>query len=206
MPRYSSSDNIYPEHAPYQPSRSALRRRFGNRAIVSHGPADSGRPGSESVRDRMGFTDEGTWRAFFSPRMPAASPTRAPAQPPTPVPAPSTFYNEQNPFGTTLPSVVTSGTNFVNKFGWGGVRSTADMKAGRNAPQNLSAWDAYLKSPAPAAPPQTSLDLLPAPRAGSPLVMRPSEFSATPTADSAFSPQPLTLSRLAKRSPWDEPI
>lgn len=200
MPRYSS-DSIYPEDAPYQPSRSALRRRFGNRAIVSKPTADSGRPGSPSVRNSMGFTDEATWRSFFTPTAQPAAPMQ---------PAPATFYNEQNPFGTMTPGRVTSGTNFVSRFGTGSVRSAADVVAGRNAPQNLSAWDAFLKSPAPAAPPAASLDLLPSPRQGT-IPSRASDFSPTPTADGPFNPTKLNLTtgilnRLAKPSPWEEPI
>lgn len=226
MPRYSSSDTIYPEDAPYQPSRSALRRRFGNRAIVSRGPEQyipggRDRPGDASVRDpRTGLTDEATWRDFFTPSTatmggaPAAAPVRPMSSPPSNV---ATFYNEQNPFGATKPGIVTSGTNFVSRFGRGSVRSGADMRAGRNAPQDLSAWDAFLKSPAPAAPPPTSMNLLPSPRQGTPIVpQRTSDFSPTPTADDYYGailskPSKLSittgvLDRLAGPSPWEEPI
>lgn len=215
MPRYSSSDNIYPEDAPYQPSRSAMRRRFGNRAIVSRGAADGGRPGAASVRDPVtGLTDEATWRDFFTPSAPAAS------KPMVPTSSPATFYNEQNPFGTTNPGVVTSGTNFVSRFGYGGVRSAADQKAGRfdltpAKGAELTAFDAYLKSPAPAAPPPTSMSLLPSPRQGT-VPQRTSDFSPTPTADDYYGailskPSKLSittgvLDRLAGPSPWEEPI
>lgn len=160
----------------------------------------------------MGFTDEATWRDFFTPSVQShVAPMKAYQ------PAPATFYNEQNPFGTMTPGVVTSGTNFVSRFGHGSVRSGADFKAGRNAPQDVSAWDAFLKSPAPASPPPTSMNLLPSPRQGTPAVpQRTSDFSPTPTADDyygAILSKPTKLSittgvldRLAGPSPWEEPI
>lgn len=219
MPRYSSDSNIYPEEAPYQPSRSALRRRFGNRAITSSGPRDSGRPGSSSTRDAMGFTDEATWRSFFTPSQPQA---RAPIRVAAPPSAPATFYDESSPFGRSTPGTIRSGTNFVSKFGYGGVRSAADVKAGRNelTPQKgaeLMAWDKFLKSPAPVSQPATSINLLPDPRSGSPMVAPSrSDYAPTPTADDYYgsiigNPSKLSittgvLGRLGKASTWDEPI
>lgn len=250
MPRYSSSDTIYPEDAPYQPSRSAMRRRFGNRAIVSKGAADSGRPGSASARDpETGLTEEATWRdAFASKSQKAAAATATPinylgqpitgtnysgesvtlggtptADPARPMAAPvsdPTWYNarggmlrEGRPEGA-LPG----GTNFVSRFGTGSVRSATDVRLGRNEPRDpktMTAWDAYLKSPAAAAPPPTSMSLLPSPRQGTSTVpQRTSDFSPTPTADDYYGailskPFSITtgvLDRLAGPSPWEEPI
>lgn len=211
MPRYSSSDNIYPENAPYQPSRSALRRRFGNRAIVSHGPESKDRPGDQSVRNAMGFTDEATWRDFFTPTTTAAA-----------MPGPraaATYFDEATPFGRSERGVARSGTNFVSRFGTGSVRTAAHAAAGINPPEQYQtgAWDAFLKSPAPAAPPPTSMNLLPSPRQGTPAVpQRTSDFSPTPTADDYYGavlskPSKLSittgvLDRLAGPSPWEEPI
>lgn len=212
MPRYSSEENIYPEHAPYQPSRSALRRRFGNRAIVSHGPASGDRPGDQSVRDpRTGFTgipgtpSADTWRDFFTPSTkPVAAATPSLGDMAT-VPS-EAFY------GRTATGASRSGTNFMGRFGKGSVRSAADVRTFPGGNEY-----SYLRSPAPAAPPPASMNLLPSPRSGSPLVsMRNSDFSATPTADDYFGailgkPNKFSIAtgvidRLAGPSPWEEPI
>lgn len=251
MSRYSSSDTIYPEDAPYQPSRSALRRRFGNRAIVSNERDPyKGRPGSDAARalavkkgEKAGFTEEATWRDFFTPFNKPATPPAvtdmvtsggSPAvnyaptagAPDSTVNAiqarrtePTTYFDEATPFGRSEIGVARSGTNFASRFGRGSVRTAAHMKAGINPPEQYqsNAWDAFLKSPAPAAPPPTSMSLLPSPRQGSPLVsMRTSDFSPTPTADdyygailskpSKFSITTGVLDRLAGPSPWEEPI
>lgn len=241
------ADTIYPEDAPYQPSRSALRRRFGNRAIISRGASDSGRPGSASARNPItGLTDDNTWNDFFTPSTKPITTTGtavnyagAPitgtnyagesvalggtpvATPARPMPAPAsdpTWYNarggmlrEGRPEGA-LPG----GTNFVSRFGTGSVRSATDVRLGRNEPRDpktMTAWDAYLKSPAAAAPPPTSMSLLPSPRQGT-VPQRTSDFSPTPTADDYYGailskPFSITtgvLDRLAGPSPWEEPI
>ncbi len=149
------SNMAYEDNPPYDLSRSALRRKFGQRAIQSFGPEfnprnaiDPAAPGP-AWQPKGAFynrTPTGASRAGISNGVPNPAAPSVPSF--TDVRRPDAFYNYGERIAKPDSGQVQSGTSFVGRYGWGGVRSAnkltpyetaaRDRAGGMGAPTNVA--------------------------------------------------------------------